>query len=267
MRPIANREPLGWFSVQKYQRIAGQRSRHPEVLAQLHRQRPDGHEAICRVFGTASRTACLIPRGSPVLMVAHVDTVLEPHCAAEIRGNRLYHTGLDNRLGVYLGLEVLPAMGLNVDLLLTTDEEAGCSTAALLRTRKQYNWMFSFDRTGADVVCYQYDCAPLTLILNGCGFRVGAGTYSCIAELRHLRCCGMNFGCGMFDYHGAGAYCDLGMLNRQLKRFAAFYCGYSGVLLEHRLPAGCSSQHVPVADLILRIPAEFEKDLKQRKES
>ena len=250
MQTTADWDPLRWFSIQKYQRIANLRSRQPEVFAQMDRHRPGGHEAICKVFGKASRTACLIPRGSPVLMVAHVDTVQEPRCPAEFRGGRLYHTGLDNRLGVYLGLEVLPAMGLNVDLLLTTDEEAGCSTAALLRTRKQYNWMFSFDRTGDDVVCYQYECAPLTQILNACGFRVGTGTYSCIAELDHLACCGMNFGCGMFDYHGAGAYCDLAMLDRQLNRFAAFYCEYSGVLLEHRPPAGCRSRYVPVADLI-----------------
>jgi hypothetical protein len=180
-------------------------------------------------------------------MVAHVDTVLDPRRVAEIVGGRLYHNAIDNRLGVCLGLEVLPAMGIQVDLLLTTGEEEGQSTAALFQALKQYRWMFSFDRRAEDVVCYQYECGPLTQTLNACGFRVGSGTYSCIAELQHLGCCGMNFGCGMFDYHGARAYCDLAMLDRQLKRFAGFYCEYSGVLLQHR-HAGVRSGHAPVAD-------------------
>ena len=228
MQTTADWDPLRWFSIQKYQRIANLRSRQPEVFAQMDRHRPDGQEATCKVFGKASRTARLIPRGSPVLMVAHVNTVLESRCLAEFRGGRLYHTVLDNRLGVYLGLEVLPAMGLNVDLLPTTDEEAGCSTAALLRTRKQYNWMFSFDRTGDDVVCYQYECAPLTQILNACGFRsVPALTRALLNSITSHAA--VDFGCGMFDYHGAGAYCDLAMLDRQLNPSAAFYCEYSGV--------------------------------------
>ena len=124
---------------------------------------------------------------------------------------------------VYLGLEVFPAMGLPVDLLLTTGEERGESSAAVFRTRKQYKWIFSFDRMGDDVVCYQYECSALTNLLRGAGFRIGVGTYSCISELEHLGCCGINFGCGMFDYHTDGAYCDLPMLGAQLERFAQFY--------------------------------------------
>jgi hypothetical protein len=167
-------------------------------------------------------------------MVAHVDTVLEPRKAAEIFPDRLYHNAIDNRLGVYLGLAVFPAMGINVDLLLTSGEESGASTAAMFRPRTQYRWMFSFDRGGDDVVCYQYECASLAMALQLAGFTVSEGSYSCIAELEHLGCCGMNFGCGMFNYHSEDAFCDLAMLEGQLRRFTAFYNLYAGLHLPHR---------------------------------
>jgi len=91
--------------------------------------------------------------------------------------------------------------------------------------------MFSFDRVGEDVVCYQYESVPLVNLLHSAGFGVGQGSYSCIAELEHLGCAGMNFGCGMHDCHNDGAYCDLAMLGRQIRRFAAFYRKYAGFFL------------------------------------
>lgn len=226
------------FSLSRFQRIAGLRSNQPEEFAGLSRHGRIAGKPRYKTFGGGARTACLIERGSPTLMVAHVDTVCTPYWAAEIAGGRLFHNALDDRLGVYLGLEVLPAMGVRTDLLLTTGEEEGRSTAALFRTRKRYNWMFSFDRQGEDVVCYQYACAALAGIFQEAGFTVGDGTYSCIAELEHLGCCGMNFGCGMFDCHDEGAFCDLAMLGRQLTRFASFYRKYSRVLLPHKPSVG-----------------------------
>ncbi len=48
-------------------------------------------------------------------------------------------------------------MGINVDVLLTTGEEMGQSSAAYFDPgEKKYNWMFQFDRGGTDVVTYDY---------------------------------------------------------------------------------------------------------------
>jgi len=222
------------FSLARYQRIAGLHEGKPELFARLNRHEPITCRHRYRKFGSGPRTACLIERGAPVLMVAHVDTVRLPSRSTGVVGGRLYHNAIDDRLGVYLGLEVLPAMGLPVDLLLTTGEEEGCSTAALMRTRKRYRWMFSFDRGGEDVVCYQYECAWLGDMLRASGFTIGIGSYSCIAELGHLGCRGINYGCGMFGYHSDSAYCDLAMLGRQLRRFEAFYRQFSQVRLPYR---------------------------------
>ena len=74
--------------------------------------------------------------------------------------------------------------------------------------------------------------------LREAGFAVGQGSYSCIAELENLGCCGMNFGCGMYDYHSEGAYCDLAALARQLRRFSAFYRKYSATSLPHSASLG-----------------------------
>ena len=164
------------FSAAAFERIATVRSQDPRVFVGLDRSGRRGREngfARCRDFGEACRSACLIDRNGPVLMVAHVDTVLMPGKKAGIRGDRLYHNAVDNRLGVYLGMELLPSLGIGVDLLLTTGEEEGYSTAAVFRTRKRYHWMFSFDRKGEDVVLYQYERPSLVATLREAGFAVG----------------------------------------------------------------------------------------------
>ena len=241
------------FDLDAFMRIASLRSSDPEVFARRNRHGPVAGPTFYKKFGESPHCACLIQRNSPILMVAHVDTVTDPMRKAHIDGGRLYHNAMDNRLGVYLGLEVLPAMGLHTDLLLTTDEEHGHSTASLANTRKQYSWIFSFDRKGDDVVCYQYDNPYLTEILEGAGFAVGEGSYSCIAELEHLGCCGVNFGNGMADYHSDQAYCDLAQLNRQLKRFTDFYAKYADLWFPHRPSAGVRNR----ADIhTLAVPAE-----------
>ncbi|MCP6726064.1 hypothetical protein NL526_28810, partial [Klebsiella pneumoniae] len=66
----------------------------------------------------------------------------------------------DDRLGLYYIMEILPSLGINVDVLLTTDEEIGQSSASEFKKAegKQYNWMFMFDRHGyGNVVMYQYE--------------------------------------------------------------------------------------------------------------
>src|SRR5690606_30970976 len=110
-----------------------------------------------------------------------------------------------------------------VDVLLTENEEMCMSTAQYFEAEKQYNWMFSFDRMGDDVVTYQYDNANMKQLLMSYGFDVGFGSYSDIVELDHLGCWGMNIGCGMHDYHSQKAYADIKELADQVDKFTQFY--------------------------------------------
>src|SRR5262249_10213773 len=95
--------------------------------------------------------------GSDVLGVAHLDTVQNAHFGSliKLKGEKvLLSPRLDDRLGVYIITSLLPKFGVTCDWLLTTGEEIGCSSAANFRTDKSYNWAFSFDRSGDDVVLY-----------------------------------------------------------------------------------------------------------------
>lgn len=217
------------FDLDRYRAIAALDSTSPESFARLNTvTNPDllVPEAFAS-FGEQPETAVLINRGGNILVVAHVDCVQPPSATArllDLDGTpRLYSPVLDNRLGVYLALDVLPAYDVVADVLLTTNEERGASTAALVTTRKQYSWIVSFDRGSEDVVCYHYAHEALHQRLISSGFRIGQGSYSCIVETGHLEAQAFNVGCGVFEPHSPHAYVDLSMLARQLERFAGFY--------------------------------------------
>ena len=160
-------------------------------------------------------------RGSHVLGVAHLDTVLPgTHFAHD--GDRVFSPALDDRLGVYLLSNVLPLLGVRFDLLLTEGEERGCSTARWFVPSRRYNWLFSFDRAGADVVMYQYDTPANRRPLYRAGFRVGVGSHSDIADLEFLGCAGFNFGCGYHRQHQPDCYADLGETQGMVARFVRF---------------------------------------------
>lgn len=116
--------------------------------------------------------------GSNVLAVAHLDSV-QPHTACTVVGTAagpLALSGvLDDRLGAYVILEMLPRLGVTTDWLLTTDEEMGESTAAEFSSEKPYHWTFQFDRGGTDVVMYDYETPELVEMVEASGARVGGG--------------------------------------------------------------------------------------------
>src|SRR4051794_30743638 len=73
--------------------------------------------------------------GSDILAVAHLDTVGLAHQRAchfvdTEGGPVVYSRALDDRLGAYIILDLLPALGITHDILLTVGEESGQSTAA-----------------------------------------------------------------------------------------------------------------------------------------
>jgi hypothetical protein len=171
--------------------------------------------------------------GSAVLAIAHVDTVQSSAYASifKCKGEQvLLCPRLDDRLGVYVITRMLPAMGITCDLLLTTGEEVGCSSAELFIAEKDYNWCFSFDRSGTDVVLYQHDTKRLRRVMRKNGFVVGDGSFSDISSL-DIGCAGVNFGVGYYDAHGLHAYAKLSETFRMVDKFAGFYAKYANARL------------------------------------
>jgi hypothetical protein len=131
--------------------------------------------------------------GADVLAVAHLDTV-QPHHNRPAQiidtadGMVVYSGALDDRLGAYVILELLPALGIEYDWLLTTGEEMGMSTASYFNppAGKDYNWMIEFDRGGTDVVMYQYEDKESLKLIRRSGAQIGDGIFSDICYLEHL---------------------------------------------------------------------------------
>jgi acetylornithine deacetylase/succinyl-diaminopimelate desuccinylase-like protein len=141
--------------------------------------------------------------GASVLAVAHLDTVI----AADRRRCRFVETegagtmvvsgALDDRLGAYIILELLPKLGIVYDVLLTVGEESGGSTAQFFNPGDmEYDWIIEFDRGGTDVVMYQFEDDEVAAMVKDAGARVGVGSFSDIAYMEHLGIKAFNWGVG-----------------------------------------------------------------------
>lgn len=175
---------------------------------------------------------------STVLAVAHLDTVQDDRTCqiTETAGGLLATSGaLDDRLGAYIILDLLPALGITVDVLLTTDEESGQSTASDFDPPKEYDWIIQFDRGGTDVVAYQYHTEDLEARVRASGARMGQGSYSDIVELEHLGVAGLNWGTGYQDYHSPRSHAWLDDTFRCVSKFARFYALNAGTPIPHFL--------------------------------
>lgn len=174
--------------------------------------------------------------GSDILAVAHLDSVQDDTRCTVVdtaAGLLACSGGLDDRLGAYVILEMLPRLGIVCDWLLTTDEEMGASTADSFDTDKLYNWVIQFDRGGTDVVMYQYETKDLVKLVGASGAQVGTGSYSDICCLDHLGCAGINWGVGYRDYHGPRAHAWLEDTFRMVARFAKFHRANAATYLGH----------------------------------
>jgi hypothetical protein len=172
--------------------------------------------------------------GASILAVAHLDSVQD--CKhfhkIDIKGqDYVLNASLDDRLGAYTILHLLPSLGLKYDILLTEGEEMGRSTAAhfIPPAGKKYKWMFSFDRRLDDVVMYQFDSKFGRKKLKSADFKIGDGSFSDIAFLDHLNCMGFNIGVGYDHEHSAWAIMDVSMYLSQIKKFIKFYNLYKNL--------------------------------------
>jgi hypothetical protein len=193
--------------------------------------------------------------GSNVLAVAHLDVVMWKewfgHFAMD-DGLHVFTPHLDDRLGVYVIMDLLPKMGIVPDILLATGEENGGSTAGKFKTDKKYNWLVEFDRRGEDVVLYKYDNVEWRATLREAGFTPSYGSNSDINHL-NLGVKGMNIGVGYEREHTELCNASIPMMMRQVDRFAAFYEANKDVEYVH-VPApavsygtGYGSSYLPVS--------------------
>lgn len=183
--------------------------------------------------------------GSNILAVAHLDTVAKASKRTarfvETEGGPVvFSRALDDRLGAYIILDMLPKLGLKFDVLLTTGEEVGQSTAAFFDSKKKYNWIIEFDRGGTDVVMYQFEDDDSRAAVESTGAVVGDGIFTDICLLEHLGVKAFNWGTGYMEYHYPRSHAFLNDTFDMVAYFLEFHEGYGDTLMEHEeeiLPA------------------------------
>lgn len=179
--------------------------------------------------------------GTNVLAVGHLDSVQKARWCERVTtpdDDLIYSPVLDDRLGVYIICELLPKLGINIPILLTTNEEVGASTARSfdIKADHQFNWMVEFDRTGTDVVTYCYGGKNTVLdnMLAAYGFHdVNRGSFSDISYLEHLKCKGFNVGVGYQDYHAIKSHAYISDTLYGVAKFMLIYEDYKDVVMKH----------------------------------
>lgn len=176
--------------------------------------------------------------GSSILAVAHLDTVVPRYqrkCAFvdTAGGPVVYSGGLDDRLGAYIILDLLPSLGITHDVLLTVGEEQGRSTAEFFDAPKHYDWIIEFDRGGTDVVTYDYGDADTDYLVERAGAKVGMGSFSDISYMEHLGVKAFNWGVGYRDYHSPRAHAYLHDTSLMVAKYLRFHSEMAGTYLPH----------------------------------
>ena len=179
-----------------------------------------------------------IDNHSKILGIAHLDTVQLlgqkfDFFNDDLLGKIVFSPYLDDRLGVYILLSLLPGLGLDFDVLLTDCEESLNSTASWFNADKKYNWIFQFDRAGRDTVNYQYGDKKFDKLLKKYQFELGIGSYTDICEIDKIGVKAFNIGCGYYDNHSANAYMVENDLSLNIKRFRRFFLDNKNKRLKH----------------------------------
>jgi hypothetical protein len=177
--------------------------------------------------------------GARVLAVAHLDTVVgakgrEPHFSTTKSGPAVVSGALDDRLGAYVILKLLPELGISCDWLLTVGEEDGQSTASFFTSKKSYDHVIEFDRAGTDVVMYQYEDPDTRKAVRASGATVGNGSFSDICYLEQLDTKAFNWGVGYRgNYHSEKGYAFLTDTFTMTARYLRFHAQNSGTIMPH----------------------------------
>ena len=175
-----------------------------------------------------------------ILVVAHLDFYDLDYSfeVLEHDGDMLiFSPRLDDRLGVYTILSVLPSIGIEVDFLLTTNEEFGMSTALEFSknedVKEKYNWIVGLDRGGMKTVSYQYETRELNEKLLSCDLDVGKGSYSDIVDMECLNTAAFNLALGYRFEHKPSCYVRVSQYENQINRFAEFFERFEDERISH----------------------------------
>lgn len=204
-----------------------------------------------------------IDNGANILAVVHVDVVAEEiqntfkkyKVAFKSGAKRdIWHNGaFDDHIGLYTFFHVFPALGVNVDVLITTNEEIGATTARdfnslferldtissetiknrLLDIKDRYNWLFQIDRNSHDVVMYDYDTPELREMLGELGIKVGNGSFTCIKALKAFSVAGFNWGTGYHLEHTLSHFWVADEYVYMINQFMDFYNKYKDTKLTY----------------------------------
>jgi hypothetical protein len=207
-----------------------------------------GYRREGRVLKTPHGKSVFIDRGGSVLGIAHLDTVVKERDVnyLKIKNKELVMSGaLDDRLGAYVLLDLLPELGVVCDVLLTDGEESGHSTAEFFTPPKgkDYHWLFQFDRRGTDVVMYSYETDEMKKLLADEGFEVGVGSFSDIGKMEDLGVKAFNFGVGYHSEHSDFCYAELLDTLAQAQKFARFYHKHHATKLVHEKKTYATSNY------------------------
>ena len=164
-------------------------------------------------------------RGGNVLAVAHIDFVGSGQ-VRKVTDTKVVSSALDDRLGVFAAIEMLPRLGINADVLLTDNEETGFSTIERLGmgVLDKYNWIVELDRAGRDVVTYGY--WEMDSIVKEY-WPLGSGVYSDIVELEATSpISAFNIGVGYYNQHSERCHVKLGHFLGQMEKLKHFYADH-----------------------------------------
>jgi len=167
-----------------------------------------------------------IRKGKKVLLVAHTDTVQYPFYRG-YKDGIIYASGLDDRLGVFLGLTLLKERQ-DVDVLLTDLEETADSTINLVPPEDlaDYNCIIGLDRAGIDFV--DYGLADDILIDAYSDYAtIGVGSFSDICFINEPPCGCINVGIGYERAHSVNSYAILKDFIKSYKDLNSFLDNYA----------------------------------------
>lgn len=188
-------------------------------------------------FGEGNHS-CLYFKGStPVLLVAHLDTVHKQLCTDIVykknkNTKNIYISspqgiGGDDRCGIIMILDILTNTKHRPSILFTCGEEiGGLGATTFIRNVKRLNvnLIVELDRHGYnDVVRYSDDNEALTRAFESVGYVEASGSFTDISIIcPHFKLSGVNLSCGYYRAHTIDEYIILNEMQESTKRLIKF---------------------------------------------